>query len=887
MTVNDLYKIQQSLGIEDENLSKTFEYASRNGVMRTLAMLRKMEEWYTYSNFVLIIKHLYSLNPDNPLTKTIPKEVASLLKYKTYLIKFITQDMKSTEGGNFSRQIEATRQFMMSIKNIVSKETPHYVLGIIKPPGTNNLDFFISVPKARADVVEHNSGAIFHNAKIVDADTPNISSEIFKSEGHNSGAYMQLKKFDGIPLAQYNQMQSDPINVILNTLFDLDTKDGALIQIVVNPLEEKNEEYKKIISKLKKGKKLKDVLKGKKGIDASKLFTEAGKEFFGMVKDIKISQGDSDKKDSSPDKDKKDEKKKEEDREEAQNDANLISEKIKDYTASTDIYIVSYSENSSDMSKDILTNISTAFDQYANPEGNQFKLEKNDEDVFENSIWGAYDKNMSIVLNYKEIAQIFHIPDFSGDTSIKTSMAPKELPCPANIPTVGTVVGINSYRNTQKYVRIADEDRLRHMYIVGQTGTGKTGSLLTMIAQDIQNGKGVAYIDPHGSDIQKIFAFIPPERYEDVIYFDISMLDYPLGLNMLEYDRRRPHTKSLVVDELFNIFQTLYSAETMGPAFQQYFKNTARLAIEGMDSPTLLEISRILGNSTMRNELLEKDIPADLKEFWSAALKVKGEQQFENFYPYITSKIDPMINNDILRYIILQKKSFMNFRDIMDQRKILLISIPKGLVGEINQKVIGMIIVGKFQIAAMSRADDPLNSQFPQFNLYIDEVQNFVTPSIESILAEARKYKLSLTIANQYIQQLDEKIKNAVLGNVGNICVFRVSPDTASVMQRIFHPYITEADLVGQPARHAYARVLVKGQPTNPFNMRTIDYRKLMFFDPEENIELVNQIKLYSVKRYGRHREEVMKEINERYEEFKAEKPSSNKGGGSILDMFS
>ncbi|MDP4033972.1 MAG: TraM recognition domain-containing protein, partial [Pseudorhodobacter sp.] len=396
---------------------------------------------------------------------------------------------------------------------------------------------------------------------------------------------------------------------------------------------------------------------------------------------------------------------------------------------------------------------------------------------------------------------------------------------------------------------------------IGQTGTGKTTILKNMIAQDIKNGEGCCFIDPHGSDIQDILSYVPKERIDDVIYFDPAYTARPMGLNMLEYDPKYPEQKTFVVNELMNIFNKLFDMKTTGgPMFEQYFKNSAFLAMDDPENhATLLEITRVLGNKEYRDSLLVKCKNPIIKEFWINAEKTTGDQSIANFIPYITSKFDNFISNDIMRPVVLQEKSAFNFREIMDNKKILLINLSKGRLGDINANLIGLLLVGKIQMAALSRVD-MYGQKMNDFYLYIDEFQNVTTDSIASILSEARKYKLSLTVAHQYISQLEEKIRDAVFGNVGSMVIYRISSEDATYVEPKFKPTFMASDIMKLENFNSYVKMLVSGMPVKPFSMTSH-----FSLTPKGNTEIVEKIKELSYLKFGRPREEVEEEIMEKY----------------------
>ncbi len=384
-------------------------------------------------------------------------------------------------------------------------------------------------------------------------------------------------------------------------------------------------------------------------------------------------------------------------------------------------------------------------------------------------------------------------------------------------------------------------------------------TLKNLIRQDILNGDGCCFIDPHGTDIQDILSFVPPERIDDVIYFDPAYTARPMGLNMLEFDERFPEQKSFVVGELMNIFNKLYDMKTVaGPAFEQYFRNAAFLVMEHPESgSTLVEISRVMSDKAFRDLKLSHCKNPMIEEFWRGAEKTTGDQSLANFVPYITRFLDVFFTNEIMRPVIAQQKSVFNFREIMDNKKILLVNLSKGRLGDINANLIGLIIVGKIQMAALSRVD-MYGQKLNDFYLYIDEFQNVTTDSIASILSEARKYKLSLNVAHQYIAQLEEGIKNAVFGNVGNMAVFRISSEDAQFLEPRVAPVFEASDIIKLDNLNAYMSMLVGGQPVKPFNVH-------IPFPPRGNVEVVNNLKELSYMKYGRPREEVEGEILERY----------------------
>ena len=489
------------------------------------------------------------------------------------------------------------------------------------------------------------------------------------------------------------------------------------------------------------------------------------------------------------------------------------------------------------------------------PSSNNFSYSlKSDGDTEENNTT-TLAKEDSPTLPQKENEE--KVPHISKTKELEKEEEKSEIKIKKN---EDIILGINEHQGVQSEIKMQEKDRFRHMYVIGQTGTGKTGYLKTSIMQDIENGSGLCFIDPHGSDIEDILKNIPKNRHKDVIYFDPGDTSKPLGLNMLEYDVNKPEQKTLVVNEMLSIFDKLFDMKAAGGAiFEQYFRNAVLLTIEDPSTgSTLLDVTRVFTDKDFRELKIKNSKNILVNEFWNKiALQAGGESSLENITPYIVSKFDNFLSNDIMRLIVTQQKSSLNFREIMDTNKILLVNLSKGKLGEINSNLIGLILVGKILIAALSRVDkDPKTLE--NFFLYIDEFQNITTNSISQILSEARKYKLSLTLAHQYISQIPEETKNAIFGNVGSMAVFRVSQEDSKFLESQFKPTFSAEDIMSLSNRHAYLKMLVNGEPSKPFNIKTIDYKE---GDPE-NSKLIKKL---SSEKYGKDRALVEEEINNKF----------------------
>ncbi len=522
------------------------------------------------------------------------------------------------------------------------------------------------------------------------------------------------------------------------------------------------------------------------------------------------------------------------------------------------------SAGSSFQANDILDGLTAGFSQFGSPMRNDFKVVKprNPKNLVNDFIYRMFDDSEKMILSSEEIASVYHLPISSTETPRVKWLKSKEAAPPENLPTSGLLIGDAMFRGAGKPVYITDDDRRRHIYVIGQTGTGKSTLLGNMIIEDIQSGKGVAIIDPHGDLVENALGFVPKERLDDVIYFNPGDLARPLGLNMLDFNADRPEEKTFIVNEMQSIFNKLFSQETMGPMFEQYMRNALLLLMEDMpnEPATLVEVPRIFTDADYRKRKLARIHNPVVVDFWEKeAVKAGGEASLANMTPYITSKFNNFISNDYMRPIIGQPKSAFNFRDVMDSKKILLVNLSKGKIGDINAGLLGMVITGKILMAALSRVDIADADKRPDFNLYIDEFQNFTTDSIATILSEARKYRLNLTMAHQFIAQLEDKIKDAVFGNVGSELVFRVGVQDAEFLVKQFEPAFNENDLINIDNLNAYAKILINGQTSKPFNLRigTTSWGG-------GSKELAEKLKEYSRTKYGQDRQGIEDDIFKR-----------------------
>ncbi len=415
-----------------------------------------------------------------------------------------------------------------------------------------------------------------------------------------------------------------------------------------------------------------------------------------------------------------------------------------------------------------------------------------------------------------------------------------------------TLLAKTDYRGEYKKFGIRQDDRRRHVYVIGKTGMGKSCLIENMVIQDIQNGHGVALADPHGDLVEKILNFIPANRINDVVYFNPSDFEHPIAFNVLEnVDATKRH---LISSGLLGIFKKIW-ADSWGPRLEYVLNNAIMALLEYPDS-TLLGIMRMLVNKEYRQKVVHQISDPVVKSFWIDEYE-KYPQKFQaEVIAPIQNKVGRFLSTPLTRNIVGQVKSSINIRDIVDNRKILLMNLSKGRIGEDNSALLGAMIITKIQLAIMSRVDMP-EEERKDFCLYVDEFQNFATESFANILSEARKYRLNLVVAHQYIEQLEESVAAAIFGNVGTIIVFRVGAGDAEFLEKEFLPYITQEDLVNLAKYKIYIKLMIDGISSNPFQSLTLPPVPM----PEDGVEIMEKVIRVSRERYTTQREIVEQKI--------------------------
>ncbi|MDD5639413.1 MAG: type IV secretion system DNA-binding domain-containing protein [Candidatus Pacebacteria bacterium] len=400
-----------------------------------------------------------------------------------------------------------------------------------------------------------------------------------------------------------------------------------------------------------------------------------------------------------------------------------------------------------------------------------------------------------------------------------------------------------SFRGKQVKFGIKQDDKRRHIYIIGKTGMGKTELIKNMIIQDIVNGKGVCFVDPHGSAAEEILHLIPEDRIKDVVYFNPADLDNPIAFNIME--NVSPEYRHLIAGGIMTVFKKIWP--DVWSSRMEYILNNTILALLEVPDSTLLGINRLLSDVEWRDTIISQVKDPVIKSFWTKEFARYTQRYEVEATAAIQNKIGQFISTPLIRNIIGQQKSSLDMRNIMDTKKIFIVNLSKGRVGEESSRLLGALLITKLQLAAMSRVDIP-EEQRNDFALYIDEFQNFSTDSFASILSEARKYRLSLILAHQYIAQMEEKVRDAVFGNVGTMITFRIGADDADFLEREFSPEFMTQDIVNLPKQNIYLKLMIDGVSSRPFSAETLPPVKPLEFSNEQQIIDFSR-KLYAISR--------------------------------------
>lgn len=708
------------------------------------------------------------------------------------------------------------------------------------------ITFCMAVPVYLIDYVKQQLFSKYSNCQIEEVDDYNI----FNNQGFVAIGYLKLLKANMFPILTYKQMNNvDPIVPIISVLSKLTENQTAAIQFVMRSARgEWRKQGVRVASEMHQGKDLKKALSSTQKGFISSIVGDPSDWFFS---DNKKQQESQNQYRLSP-------------MEEQM--VKGIEEKASKAGLDVNIRVVSFAPMEH-QAKENLRRIVDSFSQYSSYQyANGFKavIKGDGKKLIHDFIYRNFREELGMVLNTEELASLWHLPLPNTSVPRIKWLTAKRLPPPLDMPQEGVLIGENVYRGVKTLVKMRDNDRRRHMYIIGMTGTGKSTTMAVMAAQDIRDGKGVCVVDPHGELVEEILQCIPKERVEDVIIFDPSDTERPIGLNMLEANNNFEMDKA--AQEMINIFYKLLPDPSMaGPMFEHYMRNALLALMSDMENPgTLVELARIFTDDDFRKEKLTHVTDILVKDFWEREYTAsqKGSTA-SDMLSYVVSKTGRFIENELMRNIIGQGRSGINFRQVMDEGKILLLNLSKGKIGDTNSSLLGLIAVSKLQMAALSRAD-VAESDRRDFFLYIDEFQNFITDSISIILSEARKYRLNLCLAHQFISQLvqnnDTRVRDAVFGNVGNIMTYRIGVDDSELIAKQLAPVVGEYDVLNIEKFNSYFRMMIDNTAMPAFNVKC--YHPFTIVKP--NKEMVEPLKELSRLKYGTSKDIVIADIIER-----------------------
>jgi len=711
------------------------------------------------------------------------------------------------------------------------------------------IKFIMAIPEEHIDNMEKLISSFYIGAVVDPIDQP----KLLEAGKYMSGGEFVLTKENAYPLKNYESFEADPMDSLLSAYSKVLTDEKMCLQILISPLDEK--ELKNLRSQSKK------IKEGK------------NKGFMGLLlKDIRkwIASTSSDTKDAPKDEEKKNDL--------SQQESGDLDKKTEDEIFSVKIRALVISPDPKRPDR-IIEDLARGFSQYSYIGLNALKFKKSKKiqefakefinRLFrsDNGLLANLNKwNKKTILSIKELSSIIHIPNAKFNRNPRISRQKyKIIPAPDNIPTEGILLGYNTYAGIKKEIRILsdNDDRMRHMYIIGQTGSWKSTLMLTALLEDIKLGNGFCVIDPHGDLVEFVLKHFPKEKIDDLIHFDLANTEYPIWLNPL-YGPENDDERDVVTNDLVEMFVSMYGEEIFGPRIQDYFRNACFLLMEQAEGGTLIDIMRLFTDDAFAESKIRNVKNPIIAARWNKTYKKMGDREKSEIIPFIQAKFWPFTTGTYIRNVIGQPISAFNFFDAMNEKKVILVNLSKGLVGEDISKLIGRMITMQIKLSALKRAKLDPKERTPFF-LYIDEFQNYVSKSIESILSEARKYKLGLIIAHQYIDQLKQEwlwgaldLSKTIFGNVGNFFFHKVGAPDAEFLEKEMGPEFSAIDMVNGDTFRAAAKIVVNNQPTRPFSFNT----RVPYGDPILNIpEKVEIMKQISALKWGTKRELVDKEI--------------------------
>ncbi len=670
-----------------------------------------------------------------------------------------------------------------------------------------DIRFYVSCHKNNAELVEKLIAGTYSGVQVKQVDEYNI----FYENTSVSFAELALRSPSFKPIKSYKELPVDSLSAITASMAKFGDNEAAVVQIIVSPAEsgwsKSGEGY---VSKLKKDESNPEKAKFKMNPQ----------------------------------------------------DMEAITNKCAKVGFLTSVRLISVAPNEG-VAKANLSNLKSTFSQFSGNQngfsGKKIYLKQmfmTDFIYRYQNMWGN-----NSVLSADELATVWHLPNKTVDTPHIFWLTAKSAPATGGFPDSGLWLGRSIYRGQERNIYMGNEDRMRHTYVIGRTGTGKTELLKSMIIQDMRAGKGLCFLEPHGEGIDQLMELVPPERAEDVIFFDPSDRERPIGFNLLEvnnYDEMYQVASSII-----NLMYKLYDPHRtgmVGARFEHAVRN-AMLTVAMVPGATFIEVNRALTDQKYVQEILPLIKDPIVKRYWTDQIAQTSDFHKSETLDYIASKFGRFVTNKMIRNIIGQSKSTLNFRQAMDEGKIVFLKLAKGILGEEDANFLGLVLVPKILAAALSRQDVPKEQRRP-FNLYVDEFQNFATPDFAQMLSEVRKYGVSLTLANQFISQLDEQVRDAILGNVGTLMTYRVGMQDAAILAKEYEPIFSETDLTNVPAQNIYIKTIVGGTPVPPFSMNVS--RDLKAERAQGSPEVSKMIRELSRLKYGRDADEVTEEIEKR-----------------------
>ncbi|MCC7303989.1 type IV secretory system conjugative DNA transfer family protein [bacterium] len=698
-----------------------------------------------------------------------------------------------------------------------------------------HIGFYVYTPKRFGQLVEKLILGTYQNAEVIEVPEPNF----FKEGSSVVAGTFELSEVNYQPLKTYADYEdkSDPLTSIAGAFANMIDGEGGALQLMIVPADMK--------------------------------WSKSGQKYIQKINENNMAP---------PDKEGKSKPK----TFVAQEKLNAITKKTSKVGFNTFIRMV-MAGPSEDYAMSRLNTLASGFAQFTNPGLNSLKFTRIEgrrlRNFMNDFVYRRVADKGGIILNSEELATLYHFPNKNVKTpNIEWLYAKKAAP-PPNLPNAGTWIGGSVYQGIRKEIFVSNDDRRRHMYIVGQTGTGKSYALTDLAMQDIYAGHGVAFLDPHGSAIAEIMRRIPPERAEDVIYFNAADTERPLGMNYLEH--RNVFERHEIVNGFLGLMHKMFDPHDqgiVGPRFERAVRNAMLLVMTEPNS-TFIEVLRAITDEKFALSFIDKVDDDEVRNYWLVEMANTEQREKSEILGWLTSKFDRFTTNLLVRHIVGQSKSSFDFRDVMDNKKILLINLSKGLIGEQNAQFLGLLIIPRILRAALSR-EDMNESDRKDFYLYVDEFQNFATEDFAQILSEARKYRLNLIVANQYINQMTEQVRNAVFGNVGTLMSFRVGATDAEYLSKEFAPIFQQQDLIRLENANVYIKSLVNGVATSPFSMSTFYNMDQRYPRQDRTSELIKQL---SRVRYGRDVNYIRDEIRQRTSRPGVEVPEKKSGFGGFF----